>query len=146
MQADGSKVTEAILDVVSSYPVGLCKSFLDLTIRAPHAERYVETDRVAGVAAKAGEFEKLERYGSNVMPLSFEPYGRLGPESCKALRSLALNAAAFRSTAVGIRPKRQYGVWRAELERTLAYEVTDIVLLSMRHSCGRFAQRSRRQR
>ena len=64
VEADGSKVTEAILNVVSSHPGGLCKSLLDITICAPHAERYTETDQVAGVAAKSGEVEKLERYSS----------------------------------------------------------------------------------
>ena len=144
VEPDGSKVTEAILDVVSSHPGGLHKSMLDITIRAPHAERYHRTDAIAGVACTAGENDKLERYGPTVMPVSFAPYGRLGPESCKSLRTLALSATAFSTASSKIAPKRLYGIWRAELERALAYKVADIVLLAMGHSNRHHGQRSRR--
>ena len=139
-QPSNSRVTEAILDVVSSHPGGLSKTYVDVTIRAPHAERYANTDTLVGVAAAAGEFEKLERYGSSVSPLSFEPYGRMGKESALALRSLALNGATFNNT--GLPASRLYSRWRAELERTLVWEVADIVLLSLGHSSGIHSRRS----
>eukprot|EP00973_Karenia_brevis_P035117 4845303-Karenia_brevis.AAC.1 len=60
VEPDGSKVTEAILDVVSSHPGGLSKKLLDVTVRSPHAEIYVNADRVAGLAARSGEQDKLE--------------------------------------------------------------------------------------
>ena len=94
------------------------------------------------VAAAAGEFEKLERYGATVVPLSFEPYRRLGKESAKALRMMALNAASF-NNSIGIPGSRLYGKWRGELERSLLYETADIVLLSLGHSSGFHSLRSR---
>eukprot|EP00973_Karenia_brevis_P065195 9052578-Karenia_brevis.AAC.1 len=51
LEADGDRITEAILDVVSSYPGGLCKAMVDVTIRAPHAGRYGDAHRKPGVAA-----------------------------------------------------------------------------------------------
>ena len=90
------------------------------------------------------KFEKMERYGALVSPLSFEPYGRLGCDSAKALRRLALNAATFCNNASGIPGARLYSRWRAELERTLLYEVADIVLLSLGHSSGMHARRTGR--
>eukprot|EP00973_Karenia_brevis_P068490 9525474-Karenia_brevis.AAC.1 len=59
---------------------------VDVTIRIPHADRYPNAHLASGVAAKAGEQDKLERYGKTVLLLSFEPYGRLGRESIKSLR------------------------------------------------------------
>ena len=104
------------------------------------------TDRFPGVAAKGGEFDKLERYGHLVQPLSFEPYGRLGPESIKTLRNLALSGSTFFNNASGVPASNQYSRWRAELERTLVYEVADVVLLSLGHSGGVHAVRGRRRR
>ena len=145
VEAEGEKITEAILDVSSSYPGGLHKFLVDVTIKAPHADRYKDTDRVAGVAAQVGEREKSERYGLDVLPLSFEPYGRMGVNSACALRTLALNAATFYNSAHGETPRRLYSKWRAALERTLAFEIADVVLLSLGHSSGVHALRSRRR-
>ena len=36
--------SEAILDVVFSHPGGLSKMYFDVTIRAPHAQRYTDAD------------------------------------------------------------------------------------------------------
>ena len=141
---DGSKVTEAILDVVSSHPGGLSKFYIDITIRAPHAQRYEDTDKKPGVAAKGGEFDKLERYGHNVLPLSFEPYGRLGADSIKSLRTLALAGSTFCNSPGGIPAASRYGNWRAELERVLVFETADVVLLSLGHSSGLHALRRKR--
>ena len=145
VEADGCSVTEAILDVVASHPGGLCKAHVDVTIRAPHAVRYEHAYEIPGVAASAGEFEKLDRYGAQVLPLSFEPSGRLGAASAKNLRSLAMNAATFRSTAAGAPPSLLYSRWRAELERVLAYEMADICLLCLGHSSGLHGLRRQRQ-
>jgi hypothetical protein len=98
----------------------------------------------AAVAAKGGEFDKLERYGQQVLPLSFEPYGCLGPASIKALRTLALGGAVFMNNAAGIPATNQYSRWRAALERTLVFEIADVVLLSLGHSSGIHAVRRRR--
>jgi len=140
---DGDAITEAILDVVSSHPGGLSKAYVDVTIRAPHATRYANTDKFVGIAAKGGETDKLERYGVEVLPLSFEPYGRLGPSSMRALRTLAMNAASHLSFTVSVSGHRLYGNWRAQLERTLLFEMADVVLLALGHNTGLFARRSR---
>ena len=70
LEADGTRITEAILDVVSSHPGGLCKFMVDVTIRAPHAARYEKADHIPGVAASAGESDKLEGHGLFVLPIS----------------------------------------------------------------------------
>ena len=141
VEQEGSKITEAILDVVTSHPGGLNKSYVDISIRAPHAQRYKHTDRSPGVAAKGGESDKLSRYGADVLPLCFEPYGRLGPESITALRSLSLAGTTWFNNAHCTSARRLYSMWRAELERCLLFEIADIVLLSMGHSSGFHALR-----
>eukprot|EP00973_Karenia_brevis_P078473 10895601-Karenia_brevis.AAC.1 len=76
-------VTEAIPDVVLSFPGSLSLTALDVTVRCPHGERYEKAQEVAGTAAADGELEKHERYGKEVVPVSFETYGRLGSASQK---------------------------------------------------------------
>ena len=146
VERDGSKVTEAILDVGSSHPGGLNKFYVDVTIRAPHAQRYQNTDSVPGVAAKGGESDKLEPYGAQVMPLSFEPYGRLGSDSMASLRSLALCGSTFYNNSARFSAAGLCSIWKAELERILVFEVTDIVLLSLGLASGAYALRNRRKR
>eukprot|EP00973_Karenia_brevis_P086311 11968980-Karenia_brevis.AAC.1 len=75
VETDGSTVTEAILDVVSSHPGGLRKSLVDVAIGTPHTAIYQDTERIPGAAATGGEFAKRERYGTHVMPLCFEAHG-----------------------------------------------------------------------
>ena len=58
--------TTAIMDIVAWWP-GSCRShLLDVTVRCPHAESYVNADRRVGVAAAGGEREKVKRYGQAV--------------------------------------------------------------------------------
>ena len=139
---DSGHVTEAILDVVSNHPGGLSLTMVDVTVRSPHADRYAHTDRVPGVAATGGETDKADRYGPTVMPLSCEPYGRLGVASAHRLRALAWNASRFGDHSTP--PARLYSRWRAELERCLVFEVTDTFLLALGHSGGVRAVRRHR--
>ena len=108
---------------------------VDVKVRAPHAERHRNDDRLPRVAGKTGECE-LERYGAMVKPFSLEPYGGLGPESCKTLGALAMEGSVFYNNTWGSTGSRRYSIWRAELERILLFEVSDIVLLSLGHSIG----------
>ena len=76
----------AILDVVSWFPGVLQQLWIHVSVRCPHAERYNESASKPGVAAVAGEAEKMKRYGTAVRPLIIETCGRLGGEgtSCCA--------------------------------------------------------------
>ena len=78
-------VTEAILDVVLSFPGSLTQTSLDVTIRCRHSLRYNKSANVAGTAASDGEMEKFERYGQGVLPIAFETYGRLGSTGQRGL-------------------------------------------------------------
>eukprot|EP00973_Karenia_brevis_P022584 3108021-Karenia_brevis.AAC.1 len=78
-----------------------------------------------GVAAKDGEMEKLARYGSPVMPLAFETYGRLGIQSQQQLRNLAEGVPSHFNHASGYSGSSLYACWRLELERTLTREIAD---------------------
>eukprot|EP00973_Karenia_brevis_P019238 2636875-Karenia_brevis.AAC.1 len=130
LESGTGRITEAILDVVSSFPGSFRQCMVDVTVRAPHAERYENSHILPGVAAAAGEQEKLERYGSLVTPLSFESYGRLGVNSARALRTLAYVAASRGGHDPGMSPARLYSQWRGMLERTLTFEIADNFLLA----------------
>ena len=70
-----------------------------MTVRSPHAERY-NTSAVrnaantVGHAASEGAKEKWQKYKSElVVPIAYEPYGRLAIESIRCLEQIAINAA-----------------------------------------------------
>jgi len=137
------KVQEAILDIVTSFPGGLHQEWMDITIRCPHAERYEKASVQAGAASSDGELEKYERYGQEVTTVSYETYGRLGRDSQIGLRQLAHAASLHSVRARGVTAGQLYARWRLELERILLYETADIVLLSLGHSTGVHARRSK---
>ena len=97
------------------------------------------------MAAADGELEKLTRYGSQVTPLSFETYGRLGATSLRALQSMAHRVASMSSRAGGRSGADVYAEWRVELERVLVREIADITLLSLGHASGLQGLRERRR-
>ena len=74
------KYVDAIMDVVVSFPNATRQYWFDATVRSPHASRYNETVRhnatdVPGYAAHKGCQEKWNKYGNDVIPVAFEPYG-----------------------------------------------------------------------
>ena len=142
-------VTEAILDVVMSLLGGLASNYFDVTVRCPHSVRNAQGARTAAlkpsVAAADGELETLTRYGSEVSPLSFETYGRLGTKSQRLLYSVAHMVASQSRRLGGRSGAALYADWRLELERVLAREIADVTLLSMGHASGLQSLRSRRQ-
>ena len=140
------EVTEAILDVVMSFPGGLMSFFFDVTVRCPHSVRNAQGGRAAAtrasVAAADGELEKLTRYGSQVSAVSFETYGRLGAVSQANLRHAA-DIAASRGGTRGRSGAELYAQWRLALERSLSAAIADVTLLSLGHSAGPMARRRR---
>ena len=92
IRPDGT-VQEAILDVVATYPATVGYWAIDVSIRATQASRYSDTHCRCGVPSTAGAAEKARRYGSDVLPLIFEPGGRLGTHGIDSLRVLATAAA-----------------------------------------------------
>ena len=56
--ADDGTVTEAILDVVYSFPGGPVTRHLDVTVRCPFASAYKKTHENPAVAAQGGEDAK----------------------------------------------------------------------------------------
>ena len=144
IDADGA-VKEAILDVVTSLPGSLSMTALDVTIRCPHSSRYDDAWQTPSVAAADGEFEKHERYGQDVVPVALETYGRLGHESQRGLRQLALSAAQRSYGAVATSGYTLYARWRLDLERILLHELADVALLSFGHASGVHASRRNRK-
>ena len=132
---DSGRVTEAILDVVSSFPGGISQTLLDVTVRCPHAGRYEKADSRCGDAAAGGEWDKQERYGDCVSPVAFETYGRLGAVSVRHLQSLASSAQARLAPSDSCR-SGLCSHWRLALERVLLFEIADVVLLSLGRTTG----------
>ena len=114
-----------------------------VTIRCPFADRYRNADSICGVAAAAGEQDKLDRYGSTVWPLSFESFGRLGADSITHLHNIAADfiQPGSRRTVAGVYTRLRY-----ILEYFLLYEQADILLLSLGGSTGLKGWQGRHQR
>ena len=92
---EAGNLKEAILDLVVTFPGTFQQHYVDVTIRCPHAARYEHAAVAPGEAASAAAREKHVRYGSDVLPIAVETYGRLASESHRALEHLASHAAAF---------------------------------------------------
>ena len=122
---ENGQIIEAILDVVMHFPGGPQQRMLDATIRCPHAQTYrdLQPGSVPGVAAASGIKDKLDRYGSSVLCLAFETYGRLASASVNHLRDLALD---FSCNSRRQGPGQAYHFLRLSLERALLFEVADI--------------------
>ena len=88
-RARGTEVDEAILDFVMHIRGGFLTVPLDVTIRCPHADRYLQSDTTPGIASQDAELEKIERYGSTVSPIALESYGRMGIASQQALKDFS---------------------------------------------------------
>ena len=129
----GDRCQEAILDVVYHLPGTTVTRNIDITVRCPFATRYVNTDSKVAVAALSGENEKVARYGSEVSPISFETFGRLGPQSMVNLQNVAADFVrpGGRRSCMGV-----YNRLRYILEYMLLYENADLILMSLGASSG----------
>ena len=121
-----SKVQEAILDVVLTWPGALALQTIDVCISCPHAERADTAWKKPGVAAASAERRKATRYGPEVMPLSIESHGRLGPQSLIALEAIARQASAYGTAKVP--PAKLVQRWRADIELALYFTLADTML------------------
>ena len=117
---------------------------IDITVRCPHACRNDRGQSLAAqqasVAAKDGKLEKLARYHENASPISIETYGRVGYASIKAMDDII---AGFSSNDTYGARCNILSILRLELERALAYNIADVVLLSLGHCSGQHARRRR---
>lgn len=116
------------MDLYVVFPGSTLRLLVDVTVRSPHASRYPQSAHVIGTAARAGAEEKVALYGSEVLPVPFESYGRLGVEGHNALAALAF--AAGSRTAFGGHSKLQHGLRRA-CELALLYATADVALLAL---------------
>ena len=130
LRTDGS-VQDAILDIVATFPGDVCYHAIDVSIRAPQASRYADTATRAGVPSSTGSAEKVRRYGTDVLPIVFEPGGRVCDNGLAALQKLSTAAAATNMRSEGGRPLWQK--WRMHLECALQFALADIILLGVGH-------------
>jgi hypothetical protein len=134
--------TDAIMDIVAAFPNATRQYWIDVTVRSPHADRYNTSAarnaaNTVGRAASDGAKEKWQKYKSElVIPISYEPYGRLAVESIRCLEHMAINGAT-------VDPKRWAGShlltrWLRDCQRTVIWASTDVALASL----GRAATRT----
>ena len=119
------EVKEAILDLAVNFPGQLCTHWVDVSVRAPVAERYTSSASKVATCATMGEAEKQRRYKGKALPMVMESFGRFGPESEKVLNLLAMAAG---HTA---RSKPVLHVWRDRLRRALWFATADAALQAL---------------
>ncbi|CAK0795081.1 unnamed protein product [Prorocentrum cordatum] len=122
-------VQEAVLDLVVTFPGSVQPLYIDVSIRCPHAARYAQAQASPGDAANAAVDDKMRRYGSDVLTVALESYGRLAAGTHWSLEHLATHAAA--SLRDQWAAPRLVPRWRAALERAVAFAAADIDLLSL---------------
>jgi len=120
------RFTEAILDVVTSWPGGSTLCPWDIVISCPHAARVRGADTTPGAAAMSGERWKVQRYGHGVAPLALETYGRMGPRSAEFMQQAAREATLFGCAVAppGLLQRR----WRQDIDLALAFAQADAAL------------------
>ena len=117
----------AIVDLYVTVPGRPERFLVDVTVRSPHAARYVDAATRCGTAAAAGAKEKRDLYGPQVLPLPFESYGRLGEAGRETLSSLTAAVAGLRWANHSRLPHS----WRACCERALTRATADVALLAL---------------
>ena len=123
-----SRRVDAVLDLVVSVPGSAQQHWVDVTCRSPHPARYARAADVCGCAAAKAAEEKADTYGSEVLAIPFEAYGRAGAAALTSLHTLALALGCN----VGIRAiPRLVPRWIAELIRQLTFYVSDVALLAL---------------
>ena len=56
------EVKEAILDLAVNFPGQLCTHWIDVSVRAPQAERYTTSGKKVAACTTMGEEDMLKRY------------------------------------------------------------------------------------
>ena len=79
--------------------------------------------------------EKVRRYGSDVLPIVFEPGGRLRDSGLASLRTLAAAAHSACNRIGWGRPLWQ--TWRTQLECAMQFALADVMLLGLGHQAVR---------
>ena len=128
---DNGVVHEAVMDLVATFPGSVRPLYIDVTIRCPHAARYVQAATAPGQAAAGGVKDKRDRYGTDVLPVVFETYGRAAPETLRSLEMIATHAGCCLRDAWAA--PRLVPRWRATLERIVQFAAADIDLLALGH-------------
>ena len=141
------KVTEAILDAVIITPGCFGTVPVDVTIRCPHAQRTTtRASETPSVAAGEGDKDKHTRYGSSVLPLALETYGRMGRKSMQSVNQLANQTVAASIGSKFHRGSDFIAMLRCDLEQRLLWTMADITLLSLGHTCQVWRSRGRQGR
>ena len=126
---DTGAVQEAVMDLVATFPGSVRPLYIDVTIRCPHAARYVRAATTPGQAAAAAVADKRSRYGTDVLPVVFETYGRAAPETVRSLELIAAHAGCCLRDSWAA--PRLVPRWRATLERIVQFAAADIDLLAL---------------
>jgi hypothetical protein len=127
--------TDAIMDIVAAFPNATRQYWIDVTVRSPHADRYNTSAahnaaNTVSFAASDGAKEKWQKYKSeHVIPISYEPYGRLAPESLRCFEQMAISGAT-------VDPQRWAGSqllvrWLRVCQRMVIWASTDVALASL---------------
>ena len=78
------------------------------------------------VAARDGERKKQRRYGEDVRAISYETFGRLGPQSLLNVAEAAREASVYgRTNCTASQLQRR---WRADMELALMFAQADSML------------------
>ena len=123
------------MDVVAAFPNATRQYWIDVTVRSPHAERYNQSDErnaqnVPGLAASKGCQEKWDKYESQeVIPIAYEPYGRIAIESLRRLEEISINAASMSQERWT--PPTLLTQWLRDATRAVIWAAADIDLLSV---------------
>ena len=135
------------MDAVINTPGCFSNVPVDVTIRCPHAQRTTtRASETSSVAAGEVEKDKHTRYGSSVLPLALETYCRMGRKSMQSVNQLANQTVAASIGCKFHRGSDFIAMLRCELERTLLWNIADITLLSLGHTCQVWRSRSRQGR
>ena len=102
------------------------------------AGRYRAAARDALQPLQLAEEEKHERYGDDVMPVAVSPYGRVGEETVRHLRTLARYATTWGKPEYRHKkPGQVAGRWRMAIERVAIWASVDVQLLCASEKCAR---------
>ncbi|CAK0859372.1 unnamed protein product, partial [Prorocentrum cordatum] len=126
---DTGVVKEAVMDLAATFPRGVQPLYIDVAIRCPHAARYAQAATTPGQAAAAAVAEKRNRYGTDVMPVVFETYWIIAPETARSLELIAAHAGCCLRDALAA--PRLVPKWRATLERIVQFAAADVDLLAL---------------
>ncbi len=128
LQEDGS-LREAVLDLYVLFPGSTTPYYIDVTIRCPHAGRYLASSSTPGHAAAPGASQKAARYGPQVITIAIETYGRFAADSVGNLEFLA--AAAGDQLRDRWAAPRLLPDWKESISRATIFATADIDLLCL---------------